>query len=331
MVNLGKIAVLGGGSWATALSKLILSNEESLIWYMRNPERIADFKQLRRNPAYLTDVTFDTARIEFTSDINEACSAADTIVVAVPSPYFKLHADKIKVDISDKIIVSAVKGIVPDCNMIVTDYFIRHFGCKDENMVVIGGPCHAEEVALDHLSYLTLGCHDVEKARAFSEAVGGAMLKTILSEDVEGIEYCAVLKNVYAIAAGMVSGLKWGDNFVAMLTSNAACEMRRFVDSVAPARRDICESAYLGDLLVTAYSRFSRNHNFGAMIGKGYSVHAAKMEMEMVAEGYYGTKCMYDINRERMVPMPILECVYSILYRDMKPRQAFRQVIDTFN
>lgn len=331
MVNLGKLAVLGGGSWATALAKLILANEPRIVWYMRRPERIEEFKRKRHNPVYLSDISFDVDRIDFTADINEACTNADTLVVALPSPYLKSHADKITVSLKEKKIVTATKGIVPDCNMIVTDYFMQKFGCRQENMLVIGGPCHAEEVALDRLSYLTLGCSDIDKARALSSIISGDKMRTILSDDVEGIEYGAVLKNVYAIAAGIVNGMKGGDNFTAMLVSNAIREMSHFVDSIHPVKRDICDSAYLGDLLVTAYSRFSRNHNFGSMIGKGYSVKAATMEMSMVAEGYFGTKCMYEINKQTMVEMPILEAVYNILYRGMSPRQAFSQITCFFN
>ncbi len=322
---------MGGGSWATALAKLLLGNRKRIVWYMRRQDRIDDFLKTGHNPVYLSDVRFDTDRIDFTADINEACAMADTLVVAVPSPYFRSHAERITTNISSKNIVSAVKGIVPDCNMIVTDYFLHHFGCRDQNLLVIGGPCHAEEVALERLSYLTVGCHDTEKCRAFAACIAGRKLKTIISSDVDGIEYGAVLKNVYAIASGIASGMKLGDNFQAMLVSNAIREMQRFVDAVDPAKRDICASAYLGDLLVTAYSRFSRNHNFGAMIGKGYSVAVAKMEMEQVAEGYYGAKCIHEINENYGVDMPILNCVYSILYRKMNPEAAFKEIVDTFS
>lgn len=332
MDSLGKIAVIGSGSWATALAKLLLLNNDRISWYVRRPERIEEFIKYRRNPVYLSDVTFDTARIDFTSDINEAVEGAGTLVIAVPSPYVKDEADRITADISAKNIVSAVKGIVPGEDMIVTEWFSRRFGCKDGNLLVIGGPCHAEEVALDHLSYLTIGCHDTEKSALFCRAIAGPKMKTIVSRDVAGIEYGAVLKNVYAIASGMVGGMKTGDNFRAMLVCNAIREMRRFVDAIAPMDdRDICRSAYLGDLLVTCYSLFSRNHNFGAMIGKGHSVKAAKMEMEMVAEGYYGTACIHDINERTVrVDMPILDCVYSILYQNRNPRQAFAAIADTF-
>lgn len=331
MTPLGKIAVIGGGSWATALAKLLMGNCDRLVWYIRRPDRIEDFIKYRHNPVYLSDVSFDVHRIDFYSDINEVCERADTLVVAIPSPYFKDEADKISTDISGKNIVSAVKGIVSDENLIVTDYFKKNFGCRDENLLVIGGPCHAEEVALARLSYLTIGCHDLEKSRLFALMLAGKKMKTIISADVEGIEYAAVLKNVYAIAGGIVSGLKAGDNFMAMLVSNAIREMGRFVDKIAPmSGRDICKSAYLGDLLVTAYSRFSRNHNLGSLIGKGYSVKAAMLDMEQVAEGYYGTKCIYELNREEMVEMPILNAVYDILYRGIPARRAIDTITDTF-
>lgn len=330
-MSLGKIAVVGAGSWATALAKLLLDNCDRISWYVRRPDRIEDFLKYGHNPAYLTDVAFDTHRIDFSSDINEVCRHADTLVVAVPSPYFKSEAAKIEVDISGKTIVSAVKGIVPDENMIVTDYFVNNFGCSPSRLVVIGGPCHAEEVALSRLSYLTIGCRDTEVCRSFASLISGPKLKTILSSDVDGIEYGAVLKNVYAIASGIVYGMKTGDNFEAMLVCNAIREMERFIDAVSPMEgRCICRSAYLGDLLVTAYSRFSRNHNFGSMIGKGYSVKAAMMEMEMVAEGYYGTRCIHEINDNGLkVDMPILRFVYDVLYRGVSPRTAIRPVVDS--
>ncbi len=327
MDSLGKIAMIGSGSWGTALAKLLLNNTDRLTWYFRNREHIDDFIKYRRNPTYLSDVAFDTARIDFTSDINEACMKADTIVVAVPSPYVRDEIEKITIDISTKNVVSAVKGMVSDVNLTVTNWFMERFGCKDSNIMVVGGPCHAEEVALERLSYLTIGSHDKEKAELFARHLAGKKMKTIISSDVDGIEYAAVLKNVYAIAGGVVSGMKLGDNFMAMLACNAAREMRRFIDTVSPMdNRDVCLSAYLGDLLVTAYSRFSRNHNFGSMIGKGYSVKAAMMEMEMVAEGYYGTRAMHVLNEQYSVEMPILECMYSILYQGMNPKKAIRNI-----
>ncbi len=327
----GKIAILGGGSWATALAKLLLNNCETIHWYMRRDDRIADFMRLGHNPAYLTDVDFDVRRIYFSSDINQVCQECDTLLVAVPSPYFKSHMDKIEVSLANKCVVSAVKGIVPDDNELVTDYLMHRFDVKTDNMLVISGPCHAEEVALSRPSFLTIGCHNIERAQAFSNILVSKNTKAITSSDVEGIEYAAVLKNVYAIAAGVVHGSKMGDNLLAMLVSNAIREMERFIDAVYPRPRQICDSVYLGDLLVTAYSRFSRNHNFGAMIGKGYSVAAAKMEMEQTAEGYYGTKCIHDINKKYEVAMPILDGVYDILYRRISPVKALSKMRETFS
>ena len=327
----GKIAIMGGGSWATALAKLVLNNANNILWYMRRDDRIADFKQTGHNPVYLSDITFDTSRIYFSSDINEIAEAADTLVLVTPSPYMKSHLKKLTTDISGKFVVTAIKGIVPDENMIVTEYLKEFYHVPDPNLAVIGGPCHAEEVALERLSYLTIGCNDIEKANRLADTMTSAKLKTIISTDVKGIEYSAVLKNVYAIAAGICHGMKSGDNFQAMLISNALAEMGRFLQAVSPCEnRNISDSVYLGDLLVTAYSRFSRNHNFGSMIGRGYSVSAAKMEMEMIAEGYFGTKCMYEINEHYHVNMPILQCVYDILYRKVLPRHAIESIYDTF-
>ena len=332
MVNsLGKVAILGGGSWATALAKILLQNCGSLMWYMRRDDRIEEFLRLGHNPAYLTDVTFDTSRIEFSSDINHVCSEADVLLLAMPSPYFKSHTDKISADISSKTIVSAIKGIVPDENVLITDYMIEKFGVAGRRELVISGPCHAEEVALDRPSYLTIGCHDADLANQFASLIAGKHTHAIISGDVEGIEYAAVLKNVYAIAAGIIHGMKRGDNFSAMLISNAIREMARFVDAAAPAKRQICDSVYLGDLLVTAYSRFSRNHNFGSMIGKGYSVTAARMEMEQTAEGYYAAKCITDINRDFKVDMPILDAVYDILYRPVPATKALMRMAESFS
>lgn len=326
----GRIAVMGGGSWATALAKLLLENCEMITWYMRRDDRIEDFKRLRHNPAYLTDVHFDVQRIEFSSDINKVCSECDTLLMVMPSPYFKDHLAKLTVDISNKYIVSAVKGIVPDENVLITDYMIEKYGVHRDHMLVVGGPCHAEEVALSRLSYLTVGGHDLEHAEKFAACLTSRNTHTITSDDVDGIEYAAVLKNVYSIAAGIVHGMKKGDNFSAMLVANAIREMERFLEVAAPRKRQICDSVYLGDLLVTSYSRFSRNHNFGSLIGKGYSVKVAKMEMEQIAEGYYGTNCIYEINKKYNVDTPILNGMYDILYRNVKAEKAIRQIAETF-
>lgn len=319
----GRIAVMGGGSWATALAKLMLNANEHIIWYMRRADRIDDFKTLGHNPVYLSDVEFDTSRITFSSNINDVCRAADTLLLAVPSPYFKGHMAKITEDISHKYVVNAIKGIVPDENMLITDYLTQFYGVPHSQQLVVSGPCHAEEVALERLSYLTVAADNPQMAEAFAHRLISKQMLTTTSSDIEGIEYGGVLKNVYAICAGILHGMKNGDNFLATFVTNCIREMERFVDIVCPhPGRNICDSVYLGDLLVTCYSRFSRNHNFGAMIGKGYSVKAAMMEMEMVAEGYYATRCVHLINEKYGVEMPILDAVYSILYEGKSPRRA---------
>lgn len=328
----GRIAVMGGGSWATALASLLLRSQDRIVWYMRRPDRIADFKRLGHNPVYLSDMPFEVDRIDFTDDINEACREADTLMLVMPSPYFKGHADKITEDISQKAIVSAIKGIVPDDNMIVTDYMVERFGVAPEATLAIGGPCHAEEIALGRRSYLTVGCTDLQRAQRFAAILTGNNVSAVASTDIDGIEIAAVLKNVYAIAAGMVHGLKMGDNFLAVLVSNAIREMERFLAvKCGDVPRNVCDSAYLGDLLVTCYSRFSRNHNLGSIIGRGYSVKAALMEMEQTAEGYYGTRCIHQINERTGVSMPLLEGVYSILYEGAKAAATLKRVATTFS
>ena len=315
----GKIAIMGGGSWATAIAKMFLAQEDSINWYMRRDDRIADFKRLGHNPAYLTGVKFDMKRINFSSNINDIVKESDTLVFVTPSPYLKTHLKKLKTRIRDKFIITAIKGIVPDNNLIVSEYFTKEYGVPPENIAVLAGPCHAEEVALERLSYLTIACPDTDKARIFARRLGSNFIKTSISDDVSGIEYSSVLKNVYAIAAGICSGLKYGDNFQAVLISNAIQEMRH-----------VDESVYLGDLLVTGYSNFSRNRTFGTMIGKGYSVKSAQIEMEMIAEGYYGTKCIKEINKHHHVNMPILDAVYNILYERISPMIEIKLLTDSF-
>lgn len=326
----GKIAVMGGGSWATAIAKIILSNQESINWYMRRPEQIEDFLRLKHNPSYLTSVRFDMEKIAFFSDINEAIEKSDTLIFATPSPFLKQHLAKVSASLKDKFIISAIKGIVPDENMLVADYFSEYYQVPPDNIAVIGGACHAEEISFEHLSYLTLACRDIEKAKILSGIFRNSYLKSSCSLDVEGIEYASVLKNVYAIVAGICHGMKYGDNFQAVFISNAIEEMRNFVDAVNSVARDITDSAYLGDLLVTAYSRFSRNRTFGTMIGKGYSVKTAQLEMEMIAEGYYGTKCIHEINEKYRVDMPILDSLYAILYERKSPVDIMKGMTETF-
>lgn len=325
----GKIAVLGGGTWATALAKIMLKHEPHINWYMRRPEQIEDFKKTGHNPSYLSTVEFNLDRITFYSDITEVVRDSDTIILAVPSPFLKSHLEKLKVGIDDKFIISAIKGIINPENMLVTDYLTKYYNVAPENIAIVGGPCHAEEIALERLTYPTVACADAEKAKVLAGKFTSRFVKASVSQDVDGIELAAVLKNVYAIAAGIAHGLKYGDNFQAVLVSNAIIEMEHFVNTVFPAQRNISESAYLGDLLVTAYSSFSRNRTFGSMIGRGYSVKAAQMEMEMIAEGYYGTKCIMEMNEKYNVHIPIVETVYRIIYEGAVARNEIKVLRET--
>src|SRR5574344_551995 len=325
-----RIAVMGGGSWATAIAKIILKSENDILWYMRRKDQIEDFKRESRNPSYLSGVIFDISRITFTDKINQVVKNADILVFATPSPFLKQHLKKLRSHLETKIIVSAIKGIVPDENMIVSEYFQKIYHVPSENIAVLAGRCHAEEVALEKKSYLTVACQNRDRARHIAHLLSNNFVKTYTSDDVAGIEYSSVMKNIYAIAVGICHGLKYGDNFQAVLLSNAIQEMSRFCNAVQPFHRDLQESVYLGDLLVTAYSRFSRNRTFGTMIGKGYSVKTAQMEMEMIAEGYYGTKCIYEINENYQVTMPILDAVYRILYQRASPSVVMRSLAETF-
>lgn len=267
MYDIGNIAVMGSGSWATAIAKMLLEKVEHLHWYMRRQDAIDDFRRLEHNPSYLTSVHFDVDRITFSTDINEVVRTCNTLVFVTPSPYLKNHLKKLKVKLHDKLIITAIKGIVPDENLVCSEFFRQVYNVPDENLAVLGGPSHAEEVALGRLTYLTVGCADKEKAQAFADIMASSYVKTKTSCDVIGIEYASVLKNVYAIAAGICNGLKYGDNFQSVLMSNAVQEMNRFLRAVYPIDRQVYDSVYLGDLLVTGYSNFSRNRVFGTMIG----------------------------------------------------------------
>jgi len=326
----GKVGIMGGGSWATALAKIISMTQTKFNWYMRRPEQIEEFENFGHNPSYLTGVKFNPENITFYSDINDVVRNCDTLIFAIPSPFLKQHLQKLKVSLKNKLLVSAIKGIVPDENMLVSDYFTKFYNVPRENIAVLAGPCHAEEVALERLSYLTVGCVNEEQAQTIAGMLSTHFTKVSVGNDVTGMEYASVLKNIYSIVSGICHGLKYGDNFQAIFISNSIMEMSRFIDTVCPLERNISSSVYLGDLLVTAYSRFSRNRIFGTMIGKGYSVKTAQIEMEMIAEGYYGTKCIKEINNDYQVDMPILETVYSILYERKSAVPAIKKLTDTF-
>ena len=314
-----RIGLIGSGSWATAIAKMLLCNTDRLNWHVRNAKNIDKFKMTGHNPTYLSSVQFDTSRIAFSTDINEIVDKSDVIFMAVPSAFVKSAIKDLRVSLADKYVISAIKGLIPDENLIIGTWLNQHMGVPIDRIGVISGPCHAEEVSLERLSYLAMACQNLGLAREYAKLITCHFIKTSVTDDIYGTEYAAVLKNIMAIASGVFHGLGYGDNFQAVLISNAIQEMKRFVDTVHPIPRDIKSSAYLGDLLVTCYSQFSRNRTFGTMLGKGYSVRSAQMEMLMVAEGYYAVKCIKEINDRYQVSMPITDCVYNIIYRKVSP------------
>lgn len=309
------VAVVGGGSWATAIVKILTNNLKQVIWYMRDEDQIEHLLKFKHNPRYLSTVTFDITDLEVSNDLEYVLTKADVIFIVTPSAFLYEMFNDLKIEgIEDKILVSAVKGMIPEENDIPSRYFHRIFRTPTRNIAIVSGPCHAEEVAMEKLSYLTIDCIDQEKAEAIADIMRCRYIKASTSEDLFGTEIGVILKNIYAIAAGIYHGLGYGDNFQAVLISNAIREMKRFVDEVNPIHRDVMESAYLGDLLVTAYSQFSRNRTFGNMIGKGYSVKSAQMEMDMIAEGYYALKSVHIRSKEYNMDMPIAEAVYNVVY-----------------
>ncbi|SFL36194.1 glycerol-3-phosphate dehydrogenase (NAD(P)+) [Porphyromonadaceae bacterium KH3CP3RA] len=331
MDSIGKICILGGGTWGTALAKIVLMNQKHLNWFIRRDDQIEGFYKLGHNPSYLPNVKFNLAQITFYSNMEKAIKDSDTIIIAIPSPYVKQYFRRIwNNTFRGKFMVSALKGIIPNDNMVMSEFLASNFKIPIENTGVLSGPCHAEEVALERLSFLTAASKDQTKAKLLSEAITSRILKAAVSDDVVGIELAAVLKNIYAIAAGICQGLLYGDNFQAVLMSNCAKEMSRFLNGVVPIERNITEQHYLGDMLVTGYSQFSRNRTLGAMIGKGYSVKSAQLEMEMIAEGYYGAKCIYELNSRFNIDMPIVQTIYQILYEKLSPQNGIKKLIDFF-
>ena len=321
-----KIAILGSGSWATALAKIVMNNQPEINWFIRRQEVIDEFITTGKNPSYLGAAEFDVSRIHFSSDINQTVAQSDVLIVAIPSPYLKQTLNKIRRDMTHKVVISAVKGMIPDENIIVTDYLHNRFRVPMEQLGVIAGPCHAEEIALERLSYLTIGCENRQNAEVWAKQFQTSFVHTTTSGDVIGLEYSSVMKNIYAIAAGMCQALHYGDNFQAVLLSNAIQEIQRFATAMSSVPRDITASGYLGDVLVTGYSQFSRNRQFGQMLGMGYSVKAAQMEMEMVAEGYYATKAIHLANERTQVALPIVEAMYEILYDRQKAKTIIKSL-----
>lgn len=326
-----RFAVFGGGSWATAIVKMLCENLNEVGWYMRSQQAIDFIKDFGHNPNYLSSVQFDTNQLKLSNDINETAANADYLIFVIPSAFLQSELEKLTVPLDNKVVFSAIKGIVPESSLIVGDHFNTYYKVPFNNIGIISGPCHAEEVALGRLSYLTIASADNKKAEIMADVLRSDFIKCTTSDDVLGIEYAAMLKNIYAVASGIAHGLGYGDNFQSVLMSNAIREIKRYVKKVHKIKRDINDSAYLGDLLVTGYSTFSRNRLFGTMIGKGYTVKSAQMELTMVAEGYYATKSAYQLNQQKgkkKAKTPIINAVYDILYEHKDPQKTFKKLTD---
>ncbi len=325
-----KYGVFGAGSWATAIVKMLCENLDEVGWYMRSVYIKEHLLKNQHNPNYLSSVEFHLHQLKLSNDINEMVEYADVLIFAIPSAFINAELEKIDVPLGEKVVVSAVKGIIPESGLLVGEHFHDIYHIPINQIAVIAGPCHAEEVALERLSYLTISCTDGEMAQEIANQLSSSYIKTKISDDIIGTEYAVMLKNIYAIAAGIAHGLGYGDNFQSVLMSNAIREMKRFIKKMHKMKRNINNSAYLGDLLVTGYSTFSRNRMFGNMIGKGYTVKSAMMEMNMVAEGYYATKSAHILNEKNKIKteIPIISAVYDILYYGKDPKSIFKKLTD---
>jgi glycerol-3-phosphate dehydrogenase (NAD(P)+) len=331
MNDFSKVAVLGSGSWATALVKILCEQNANVGWYVRNETIYAHLKDHGHNPNYLSSVAFDVSQLSLYTDLNKIVSEYEVFILAIPSFYIDSSLKSLNESLENKIVFSAVKGIVPEHRVLVGAFLTQAFKVPEAQLGVIAGPCHAEEVALERLSYLTVASANAAIAEQMKAKLDCDYIRTTVSDDVVGTEYAATLKNIYAIAVGMAHGLGYGDNFVSVLISSAMREMKRFIKQLDNKKRNINKSAYLGDMLVTAYSVFSRNRMLGNMIGKGYTVKAALMEMTMIAEGYYGTKTAYRLSNSFKGNFPILDCVYQVLYERASARKKMKALSQVLN
>ena len=325
------IAVIGSGSWATALVKIFTDARNHVHWYVRDPEEARAIRLKNRNPSYLSEIKFRPRRISVSSDINEVVKASNWIVLAIPSAFLDATLRQITIPIKDKNVVSGVKGIIPESKCIVGDHLHQNFDLPWDQFIVIAGPSHAEEVALERLSYLTLASTKKSNAVLLKKLMQTNYIHVKTSKDVVGVEYAATLKNIFALAVGIAHGLNYGDNFQSVLMSNAIREMNRFLKKLSKSRRNINQSAYLGDLLVTGYSTFSRNRRFGNMIGRGYTVKGAQLEMNMIAEGYYAAQPIYKRSQQLQINTPIIDSVYQILYGQQSPKKSFKSLAKKLN
>lgn len=320
-----KIAVIGGGSWATALVKILTENNVRVNWWLKNAEDVKHIKEFGKNPRYLSNIQLNPKKVKPTTELKKSLEGVQVVVLAVPAAFIEDVLSGLKSeDLQDKVIVSAIKGMVPSANLLVTDFVEKKYGVESKNLCVIAGPCHSEEIALEKRSYLTIAGNDRAVSEKVAQLLACRFVITSVIEDLYGVEYCAVMKNIIAMACGIARGLNYGDNFQAVLVSNALQEIKRFIDAIHPGVREMDASAYLGDLLVTCYSPYSRNRTLGYMVGKGYSVRAAMAEMNMIAEGYYAVSCVHELNKQYNVSMPVTKTVYNVLYEKISPIMEVR-------
>lgn len=335
------LGVIGNGSWGTALVKILTDGGQPVNWWIRNASSIDYIKRRRHNPNYLHSAYFDVSLLNMSDNIQEIVAKSDVLVIAVPSAYAEsVLAGIDKAVLKDKKIISAIKGLIPGQDILLNEYLQNNFGLPLQNYFAVLGPCHAEEVAAEKLSYLTISGIDSEEAEKMAALFQTPYINTIVNPDILGVQYAAVMKNIYALGAGIAHGLEYGDNFLSVLIANSADEMAGFLRKVgvqhivvgehetSDHRKDMnyAASVYLGDLLVTCYSLYSRNRTFGNMIGKGYTVQSAQLELNMVAEGYYASRCIYNFNKGIGADMPIAETIYQILWERLQPRKGFEKV-----
>jgi glycerol-3-phosphate dehydrogenase (NAD(P)+) len=330
-----QIGILGGGSWATALAKMLADNGQSFYWWHRSEKIIEHIRRRKHNPHYLSSVYFDTSLLHLSNDLVAVVQACDVIVICIPSSYLLQALEGLPADLfAGKKMVSAVKGILPnERHQLLNEYLKENFSVTTENYFSIMGPCHAEEVAAEKLSYLTFSGEDTPTTAAIASCFHTYYLNTVVSHDIWGTQYAAVLKNIYAVGAGIAHGLDYGDNFLSVYIANAADELVTFLRKAMEVKKapdvdkiNYASSVYLGDLLVTCYSLYSRNRTFGNMIGKGYSVKVAQLEMNMVAEGYNASKGIYFTNQLVQAPLPIAQTIYQILWEQLPAEEGFKAI-----
>lgn len=320
-------AVIGHGSMATAMMKVLSMNETSVDWYIHNPEVLESLTTEGHNCRYLPDVEFDTSRIHFSDDLNEVIRRSDIIFLITPAIYLKNYLSDLEVSLKDKFIISAIKGIVPEDNLLVTNYLKKQYGLCDEQLAFMSGPTHAEEVSHNRLTHLTISCTNLDNARRIGEKIKTNFLKLSYSQEVEYLEFISVLKNIYAVVVGMAFGLGYGDNFIAVLVANCAKEMHQVLDvSFTASNVDKIPSSFMGDLLVSCYSIHGRNRRLGVLIGRGNSVKSSLNEMTMVAEGYFASDYFQYLTPEQRQQMPIAELAYQVMHKGLLARKAMKKI-----